>query len=507
MLFLYNTLTRKKEIFKPVKDKKAGIYSCGPTVYSSTHLGNLRTYIFSDVLKRVLIYKGYKVKQVMNITDVGHLTSDADTGEDKVEKAAKKEKKTAWQIAEHYTKIFFNDTRKLNIIKPEIVAKATDQIKEDILLIKALEEKGFTYKTKDGLYFDTSKFKNYGALTGLSFSELKKNLKAGSRVEFSPEKKNITDFSLWKFSPPTKQRQMEWDSPWGKGFPGWHLECAVINLKYLGRAYNRSGFFPEKAQTIDIHTGGKDHINIHHSNEIAQAEAATGKKFVNFWLHGEFLVFKNLRMGKSEGNAVLIKDLEEKKYPPLAFRYLVLMNHYRKPLEFSWESLTGAKNALDNLYNFVLECQEDKKNKKAKKTSKTCAFLIKNLKKDFEAAINDDLNTPQALAVLWNLINSYSEAKKKSNWQKNINPKEIYKTILQFDKILGLRLNEVKPIKLPLEIKKIIKEREVLRKNKEWEKADRLRKAIENKDFFVQDAPEGTKIRIKNPSIRLWLKK
>jgi len=274
MLKLYNTLTRKKEVFKPIKKGQVGMYSCGPTVYWYQHIGNLRTYIFSDILKRVLQYNGYKVKHVMNVTDVGHLTSDADTGEDKVELAAKKEHKTAKEITNYYWKIFRKDLKKLNIIEPNTWAKATDHIKEQIGLIKKLEKKGFTYKTSDGIYFDTSKFPNYGKLARLK----KEGLKAGARIKLG-EKKNVTDFALWKFSEKPGVRQQEWDSPWGIGFPGWHIECSAMSMKYLGEHF-------------DIHTGGEDHIPVHHTNEIAQSEAATGKKFVNYWLHGAFLTFK-----------------------------------------------------------------------------------------------------------------------------------------------------------------------------------------------------------------------
>ena len=494
MIYLYNTLAKKKQIFKPIKDKKVGLYTCGPTVYSYAHIGNLRTYIFEDILKRVLLYQHYKVKHVMNITDVGHLTSDADTGEDKIEKAAKKTKKSAFEIAEFYTKSFFDDCKKLNILAPDIVAKATDHIKENIELIKVLEKKNFTYQTSDGIYFDTSKLKDYGKLTGMDFKKLNKTLKAGARIELSPEKKNITDFSLWKFSPKNTKRQMEWQSPWGIGFPGWHIECSTINLKYLGNAFEGKKFFPKKAQTIDIHAGGTDLIPIHHTNEIAQVEAATNKKFVNFWLHGEFLVLKDSRMGKSKGNVILIKDIEKLGFSPVAFRYLVLNSHYKASLEFSLESLKNAQESLHNIYNFVLDCLIDRKEIQPKKTS---AFSLNEINKEFEKSINDDLNTPRALAAFWKLIKNYYQTKNNLNKANEISSKEIYQLALNFDKVLGLGLDKIKLIIPPKKIEELAKKREQLRKMKEWAKADEIRKIIEKSGFLLEDTKKGTIIKSK----------
>jgi len=484
MLKLYNTLIRKKEIFKPLHNKKVGLYTCGPTVYSYAHIGNFRTYLFEDILKRALLFNGYQVKHVMNITDVGHLTSDADTGEDKIEKEAKKEKKSAWEIADFYTRAFFKDIQKLNILKPNIIAKATDYINEDIQLIQELEKQGFTYKTSDGIYFDTSKLKDYGKLTGMNFEKLSQTLKAGSRIELSPEKKNITDFSLWKFSPHNVKRQMEWSSPWTKGFPGWHIECAVINLKFLGQAFKGKKFLPKKARTIDIHCGGIDHIPIHHTNEIAQVEAATGKKFVNYWLHGEFLKLPGRRMGKSENNAILLSDLEKTGYSPLAFRYLVLNSHYRTPLDFSLEALKASQESLNNLYSFVYDCLWfSQKQKKAQKG----VINFQKYQTEFKKAINDDLNTPQALAVLWQLNKKYYDS-------TNINLQAVYKLALEFDKIFGLGLDKIKLIPLPLNIKKLLSLREKARQNKQWEPADRIRQKIEKDGFKVEDTILGPKV-------------
>lgn len=335
---LYNTLSRKKEAFESLKDNEVGLYTCGPTVYWFAHIGNLRTYIFEDILKRVLEYNGHNVTHVMNITDVGHLTSDSDTGEDKMEIGAKRERKTVWEIADFYTRAFKKDLKSLNIKPPSIWAKATSNINEQIKFIQTLEKKGFTYKIADGVYFDTSKIKDYGKLCGSK----KRELKAGSRVEVAAGKKNPADFALWKFSPPGIKRQMEWDSPWGLGFPGWHTECVVMAVKYLGAPF-------------DIHCGGIDHIPIHHTNEIAQTEAVFGKNLANFWLHGEFLVLKEGRMGKSERNIITLSNLSEKGFYPLSYRYLCLTTHYRSKLTFSWKSLQSSQQALNNLYQKIRE--------------------------------------------------------------------------------------------------------------------------------------------------------
>ncbi len=495
MLSVYNTLSKKKQIFRPEKDKKVNLYTCGPTVYSTAHIGNLRTYIFEDVLKRVLLFDKYKVKHVMNITDVGHLTSNADKGEDKIEKEAKKEKKSAWQIAKFYTKQFFTDCQKLNIIPPTIKANATDHITEDIALIQVLEKKGFTYRTTDGIYFDTSKLSDYGKLTGMNFKTLNKSLRAGARIKFSPDKKNITDFALWKFSPPPEsgiKRQMEWSSPWGIGFPGWHIECTVINLKYLGNAFRGRKFYPQQAKTIDIHCGGIDLIPIHHTNEIAQAEAATGKKFVNYWLHGAFLNLQKGRMGKSEGNAIVLKTLEDHHYQPLAFRYLVLNSHYRAPLEFSWTALQNAQAGLNNIYSFIIDCLIDQKKNKNKKNS---AFSLPSLRQEFQKAIDDDLNTPQALAIFWKLIKQYYQARNNPQIKKKLSPIQIYKLALEFDKVLGLGLDKIKLSSPSSLVKKLAKKREELRKNKQWKEADKIRKEIESKGFTIEDTSQGPIIK------------
>jgi len=460
MLKLYNTLSRKKQVFKPIKKNKVGLYTCGPTVYFYAHVGNMRTFLFEDILKRVLEYNGYKVKHVMNITDVGHLTSDADTGEDKIEKGAKREKKTVWEIADFYTKAFKKDLKRLNIKEPNIWIKASDTIKEQIALIEKLEKKGFTYKILDGVYFDSSKLKTYGKLWG----ERERKLKAGARVQMVAGKKNPTDFALWKFTHPGEKRQMEWDSPWGKGFPGWHTECVVMGIKELG--------IP-----LDIHCGGIDHIPIHHPNEIAQAEVAYNKKLANYWLHGEFLVLKKARMGKSEGNIVTLDKLIEKGFNPLAYRYLVLNAHYRSKLTFSLEAVKGAQNSLESLYDKVLEIKTTSKRPTFSKKAKT-------YQNRFLKVINNDLDMPRALVVMWELIKNQA-----------IEDNEKYHILIDFDKVFGLGLDKIKGFRIPKRIKDLADKREKYRKGKDWKKADEIRSEIKKLGYLVEDVEKGFKIK------------
>ena len=479
-LKLFNTLGRKKQTFKPLKDKIVGLYTCGPTVYNYAHIGNLRTYIFEDILKRVLILNGFKVKHVMNITDVGHLTSDADTGEDKIEMESRKEKKSAWEIAEFYTSAFAEDIQKLNIIPAEIICKATGNIHEQIALVKILDEKGFTYEIAgDGIYFDTSKLKDYGKLTGMKFSELTENLKAGARVELVEGKKNPTDFAIWKFSPIGKKRQMEWDSPWGNGFPGWHIECSAMSMKYLGESF-------------DIHCGGIDHVNIHHTNEIAQAEAATGKIFVKYWLHGAFLqLAAGEKMAKSTGNFVRMQTLLERGIAPLAYRYFVLTSHYRSPLNFSEEAVRAAETSLNRLYDFVgrVRAADGKENK-------NISTLIKNFKKEFLDFVNDDLDTPQALAALNNFSTAVNKLIDEKSFGKK-NSQEVLEAIEWADEVLGLKLSERREEKIPAEIKKLLSEREAARAKKDFTAADEIRKKISEMGWIVEDSPKGSRVKRK----------
>lgn len=451
-LKLYNTLTRKKEIFKPIKNGEVGVYSCGPTVYWFQHVGNLRTYIFADLLRRILEFGNYKVKHIINITDVGHLTSDADSGEDKMEKAAKKEGKSAKEISEFYFDAFHKDLERLNVLEPTKWTKATEHIKEQIEIIKKLETKGFTYKTSDGIYFDTSKDKNYGKLARLK----REGLQAGKRVDLG-DKKNVTDFALWKFSPPdsNEKRQQEWDSPWGKGFPGWHIECSAMAMKYLGEHF-------------DIHTGGQDHIQIHHTNEIAQSENSTGKKFVNYWMHTAWLVSKGEKISKSKGGLYTLSDLIEENFEPLSYRYFCLTTHYKKPLEFSLERLGVAQNTYKRLKKICLEMGPDKEINQE-------YFL------EFEDAVNNDLDLPKAIQVLWKLV-------------RDKNAKGKYGTIKKMDEVLGLDLLKKDKIKIPSEITELVKKREIARKNKDWKSADELRNKISNLGWSVEDKPEGPEI-------------
>jgi cysteinyl-tRNA synthetase len=456
-LKLYNTLSRKKENFKPVHKDYVGMYSCGPTVYWYQHIGNLRTYIFSDILKRILEYNNYKVKQVMNITDVGHLTSDADVGEDKMEKAAAKEGKNAKEIADYYWKIFREDFRKLNIQEPNVWTKATEHINEQIELIKKLEKKGYTYKTDDGIYFDTSKFKDYGNLAKLNIE----GLEAGKRIEVK-DKKNKTDFALWKFSKKLGERQQEWNSPWGIGFPGWHIECSAMSMKYLG-------------ETFDIHTGGIDHIPIHHTNEIAQSESATGKKFVNYWLHGAFLTFRGEKVSKSKGGLYTISELEKQGFNPMSFRYMCLTTHYRKALNFSLEILKTAQNSYERLVNIISSIKDSPQKKNNKN--------IEKAKEQFLEIINQDLNTPRALSFMWEILR-----------EERLNDAEKYELVTDFNKIFGLNLENEK-IEIPDDVLKIVKEREEARKNKDWKKSDELREKIKKKGLQVDDIKEGYKLK------------
>ncbi len=457
-LTLYNTLTRQKEEFQPIDAPDVGLYTCGPTVYNYVHIGNLRTYVFEDILKRVLLKNGFKVKHVMNITDVGHLTDDADNGEDKMEKGARRENKTAYEIAAEYTEAFKHDIADLNLIEPNIWCKATDHIKEQVALIKKLAKKGFTYPTKDGIYFDTSKLADYGKLANLKNQELR----AGVRVDIG-DKKNTTDFALWKFSPALEKRQMEWKSPWGIGFPGWHIECSAMATKYLD-------------QPFDIHCGGIDHVPVHHTNEIAQSEAANGKPLANYWLHGEFLLINNDKMAKSGDNFLTIGVLKDKGFDPLSYRYFLLQTHYRRQLNFSLDALSAALRGLEHFYKSTALLPEG--------TVRNEAFAAA-----FLEHVNDDLDIPGALALSWEQMKI-----------KKLNRADL----LWADEVFGLQLEaylkkeaaaEIVP--LPTEVKELIKARDQARTQKNWTESDALRKEIEDLGYQVNDTAQGTEV-IKN---------
>lgn len=467
MLKLYNTLTRQVEDFKPITAGKVGLYTCGPTVYNYAHIGNLRTYVFEDILRRVLQANGYEVQHVMNITDVGHLTSDADSGEDKMEAGAAREKKSVWEIAEFYRQAFFQDLADLNILEPRIICKATDHIEEQINLVLKLQERGLTYQTSDGIYFDTSKLADYGKLAKLD----KAGLEAGTRVDMG-EKKHPTDFALWKFSPIDSKRQMEWNSPWGVGFPGWHIECSAMSLKYLGDRF-------------DIHCGGIDHIPVHHTNEIAQNEGALGHQTVNYWLHGEFLLTNDERMGKSKGNFLTLPVVKANDFDPLAYRYFCLSAHYRSKLNFSFEALQGADNALEKLRQAVKKLARDTTN-----ATKVDTVAMEK----FMAAANDDLNMPQALAAMWEVVHATEM------------PAEIkLATLLEMDAVLGLQLEAVLAdantgqADIPPEIMELVTARETARQAKQWSESDTLRDEITARGYKVEDTKTGPQV------MPLWL--
>jgi cysteinyl-tRNA synthetase len=458
MIKIYNTYSKRIEEFKSLNEKKVNMYSCGPTVYDYDHLGHAWTYTSADLLRRMFEFNDYKVKQVMNITDVGHLTSDADTGEDKLEKSAREKGQSAWEIADFFTKIYLANRQKLNLEKPEIICKATDHIKAMIKLVQLLLDKGFAYVIKDGIYFDTLKFKDYGELSGNTLD----NLIEGARVEVNPEKKNPTDFAIWKFSAQGQKRQMEWTAFGQKGFPGWHIECSAMSMEYLG-------------ETLDVHTGGEDNIFPHHECEIAQSESATGQKFVDYWFHTRFLLIEGQKMSKSLKNFFTIKDIEAKGFSPLDLRYLFLTAHYRSQLNFTWQGLEAAQIAREKLNNFVLSIKDKGK-------------ISTDYKEKFLAKINNDLDIPGALALVWLMIknNNISEEDKKA-------------TLLDFDKVLGLNLAKVKKekIKISKEVAKLVKDREKARKNKNWAKSDELRNKISELGFIVEDTEQGSVVKKK----------
>lgn len=443
---IYNTLSRSVEELSPINPPKIGIYSCGPTVYDYQHIGHMRRYVGDDILIRVLKHNNFDVHHVMNITDVGHLVSDADDGEDKMEKGAKKFGLSVWDIAKKFETQFKDSCALLNIELPKDLMHATDYISEQIDLIKKLEEKGFTYKTQDGIYFDTSKFENYFKLSRQNPEELR----AGARVEFDREKKNVSDFALWKFSPADEKRQMEWESPWGKGFPGWHIECSAMSMKALGESF-------------DIHTGGIDHINIHHTNEIAQAEAATGKPFVKYWIHHAFLTVEGEKMSKSLGNTHNVEDVKEKGFDPMSLRYLYLQTHYRQEMNFTWDALIASQTALNKLRRYYLEAEN--------------GDIV--LPGEFEDAINEDLNLPKALSVVWENIADLNR-----------------ETLNMIDSVLGLQLSSYKEeeIEIPENIQGLVDQRGELRKAGNYTEADKVRSEIESLGYQIEDTGSGIKV-------------
>jgi cysteinyl-tRNA synthetase len=467
---IFNTMSREVEDFKPMGEV-IGIYTCGPTVYWYAHIGNLRTYVNEDILKRVLIYNGYKVKHVMNITDVGHMTSDEDAGVDKIEKSAAREGKSPYEIARFYENKFKEHIKKLNIIEPDVWCRATEHVEDMIKLIKRLEEKGYTYDTGEVIYFDTSKFRDYGKLARLNLKELA----PGARVELDPNKRNPYDFALWfKCVGKHANHIMRWDSPWGVGFPGWHIECSAMSMKYLG-------------ETFDIHCGGVDHIPVHHTNEIAQSECATGKKFVNYWVHSEFLLFGEEKMAKSAGNIYTLEDLENLGYDPLDFRYLCLTCHYRQQLKFTLSSLGAAREGRKRIINFIINL----KNIKKEISNPEIDDLIEIYREKFEKHINNDLNIPQALSVIHEFIRTVNRMVGNNEIGK-ANAIKIVRFINEVDKVLGIiKEKEISKERIE-EIERKIREREEARKNNDFEKSDKIREELRKEGIILEDTPEGT---------------
>ena len=454
-IYFYNTMTHKKEEFIPIDDKEVRIYSCGPTVYKDATIGNMRTNIFQDNLRRTLEYNGFKVKQAMNITDVGHLVSDGDEGEDKMIKSARQEGKTPLEIAEYYTKLFFRDLERLNIEIPEIICKATDNIQDMLKVVEELVKKGYAYETSTAIYFDVSKLDKYPVLSNLDVE----NQKAGARVEVDKEKRNPHDFAVWIKAP--ENHLMKWDSPWGPSYPGWHIECSVMSQKYLGEVF-------------DIHTGGIDLIPTHHENEIAQSKGMCGKVPANYWMHGEFLLINGGKMSKSLGNVYLLQDIVDRGYDPLVYKLFCYSIQYRKKLNFTWEGMDAAKVSLDRLrdaYQKHLEGNEEIEDAE-----------IEKYRNSFTEAINDDLNMPVAMSVVWEVAKVAKKSKKLADLLK------------EFDKVLGINIDYIQKEEVPEEIKELLEIRQKARENKDWVESDKIRDLIKEKGYIVKDSKEGQTI-------------
>jgi cysteinyl-tRNA synthetase len=464
-IFFYNSLTQKKEAFKPLKPGVATMYSCGPTVYDHIHIGNLRSFLLADLIKRVCIYNGYEVKHTINFTDFGHLTDDGDAGEDKMMKALKREGKpitlTAMrEIAERYMQSFKDDTEAFRNIPPTTYTPASDYVDDQIRLIKTLYEKGYAYETSDGVYYDISKFPTYGRLGNVCGA----NLESGSRVEVNTEKRHPHDFALWK------KGLLGWESPWGKGFPGWHIECTAMAFATLGKQ-------------IDIHTGGEDLLYTHHNGEIAQAEAVTGKPYVGYWLHNAHLKINDAKIAKSLGNGIRLASLMDEGYSPLVLRYWLLTSHYRTGANFTFEALKASKQALFRLKRFIFE-----------ERTQTNGNIHAGYQKKFHQAINDDLDTPKAIALMWELMKDESVSKADK-----------VATLKELDSVLDIGLSDetdeivrelgiVSQSEIPEEIQALLDERQLARTVQNWSEADRIRELINLKGYTVEDGPQGQKI-------------
>lgn len=457
-IFFYNTLTKTKEEFKPLEGNEVRMYTCGPTVYKDASIGNMKSYIFMDTLRRTLKYNGYTLKHAMNITDVGHLVSDGDEGEDKMVKAAEEEKKTPLEIAEFYTEKFLTDFDRLNIDRPEIICKATDHIKEMEEFVQKLLNNGYAYETSTAIYFDVSKLDKYGLLSGIDL----RNQKAGARVEIDEEKRNPYDFALWIKAP--ENHIMKWESPWGLCYPGWHIECSTMSNKYLG-------------ETFDIHTGGIDLVPTHHENEIAQSKGCTGKVPAKFWMHCEFLLINGGKMSKSLGNVYLVQDIIDKGYEPLAFKMMCFTSHYRNKLNFTWEAVEASQNALNRLREGYRKHSEG--------NEKIDDSVIEEYKTKFQEAINDDLNMPVAMSVIWDVVKNPNKSK------------QLAKILLDFDKVLGVDIekkSEDKVVEIPDEINELIEQRKQARENKDWALSDKIRDELKEKGYIVKDTKEGMQV-------------
>lgn len=459
---LFNTMSRRVEALEPIEAGKVGLYCCGPTVYNFAHIGNLRTYIFEDVLRRALEMAGLDVKHVMNITDVGHLTSDADEGEDKMIVAMRREGKTAHDIAEFYTDAFFKHAAALNIVRPHIECKATEHVGVMIGLIKRLEAAGLAYVAGGNVYYDITKFPDYGRLGGQNLDDLK----SGARIEVDQAKRGPHDFALWFTQSKFDNQEMTWDSPWGRGYPGWHIECSAMSMKYLGDQF-------------DIHCGGIDHVPVHHANEIAQSEGATGKApWVKHWMHGEFLVTDEAKMSKSSGEFTTVDTLIEKGYDPLAYRYLCLGAHYRQQLGFSYEALDGAANSLDSLRSSVLALKAEAAGSVGEIADDSARLL------EFQSHVAADLNMPRALAVAWGVLKDDASAADK------------LALLYEFDKVLGLGLEALQPeqVDVPDDVAALVEQRSTARANKDWAESDRLRDEIAALGYAVKDTAGGAEV-------------
>ena len=454
-IYFYNTLTKQKDLFKPIEEGKVKIYSCGPTVYKDATIGNMRTNLLNDTLRRVLKYNGYELKHVMNITDVGHLVSDGDEGEDKMLKSAREEHKSPLEIAEHYTKLFFRDLERLNIETPEVVCKATDHIKEMLEMVQKIMKNGYAYETSTAIYFDVSKLDKYGILSGINLNDQK----AGARVDIDPEKRNPYDFALWIKAP--ANHLMKWDSPWGPSYPGWHIECSAMSTKYLGEEF-------------DIHAGGIDLVPTHHENEIAQNKGACGKNPAHYWIHGEYLLINGGKMSKSLGNTYLIDDIIARGYSPLAYRLFNYSCHYRGKLNFTWEGIESANTSLIRL--------REGYQKHLNGNSDISDEIIADMENRFHQAINDDMNMPLALSVVWEAV-KYPEKSPK-----------IAQLLKKFDTVLGIKIDEVQETKIPQEILDLVEERKQARSDKNWSESDRLRDLIAEKGYIVKDTKDGTEV-------------